>query len=214
MMTEVPNPADVMIVLGRVDSKGNLTKDAHERIRYAAQLYKRQLAPVIVSPAKRSYRLSETPIMTEAATIRAGLVARGVPADAILLEEKSCDTLGAAYFTKVDYILKNNWKRILVVTSEDHLERTKYVFHKVFGKAYDIQYVYGNRVLQDEEFVQSLEREKKSLQLMDTTWVGPVTPGEHSMVASIFKLHPGYNPRAKVSPEEIEKRVQAQVARA
>lgn len=142
--------------------------------------------------------------------IKNGLLAHGVPESSILLEEKSCDTLGAAYFLKVDYVIKHNWNRILVVTSADHLERTCYVFYKVFGPSYDIHFTYGNRVLSTTEYHSSLEREKKSLQLMESTWVGPVKPGAHTMVQDIFKQHPGYNKKAKVSAQEIEERVQSQ----
>lgn len=202
--------ADVMIVLGRVDDSGELTLDAHERIRFAAQMYREGRALAVVAPAKWSYKLKKAPAITEAAAIKGGLVAHGVPPEVVLLEEKSCDTLGGAYFLKVDFVLPNRWKRILVVTSEDHLERTKYVFHKVFGSGYEIQYVYGRRVLDDRAYAESLEREKRSLRLMDTTWIGPIVPGTHAMVKEVFKLHPGYNTHAKLSAEEIEARVQAQ----
>lgn len=142
--------------------------------------------------------------------IKQGLVDHGVPAEAILLEEKSCDTLGGAYFLKVDFALARSWRHIIVVTSDDHLERTKYVFHKVFGNGYDIQYACGDRVLSNEEYMDSLGREKRSVQLMDSTWVGPIIPGRHAMVKEVFKKHPGYNPKARISAEEIERRVQTQ----
>lgn len=51
MNAENLQKADAIVVLGRVDKHGHLTIDAHERIRYAAELYKKGLAPYIVAPA-------------------------------------------------------------------------------------------------------------------------------------------------------------------
>lgn len=203
--------ADAIIVLGRVDVHGHLTIDAHERIRYAAKLYMDGNAPVIVAPAKWWYKLTYTPPVTEAAMIKARLIEWGVPAEAIMLEEQSCDTLGAAYFLKTEFVEKRNWKQIIVVTSLDHKKRTEYIFRKVFGNhGAHIQYLHGEKVLSDTAFEASLEREAKSLQLMDRTWIGPIKSGDHKHVKRVLAQHPGYNPKATVSAEEIELRVQAQ----
>lgn len=203
--------ADAIIVLGRVDTHGHLTIDAHERIRYAAELFKKGLAPLIIAPAKWWYKLTYTPSQTEAGVIKSRLMEHGVPEQAILCEEKSCDTLGAPYFLKVDFVLPRGWKSIIVVTSEDHAERTRYVFNKVFADSIKLQYTWGRRVLSEREYNQSLEREAKSLKLMEDTWVGPMAAGDHEYLArEVFVLHPGYNPNAKIDAKEIERRVQAQ----
>lgn len=202
--------ADAIIVLGRVDLHGHLTIDAHERIRYAAKLFKDGRAPVVVAPAKWWYKLTYTPPVTEAAMIQARLIEWGVPATAIMLEEESCDTLGAAYFLKTKFVAKLNWNRVIVVTSLDHKQRTQYIFHKVFGDTLLIQYVHGRRVLSDAVFEASLEREAKSLQLMENTWIGPIIPGDHDHVKRILTMHPGYNPTVTLTAEEIESRVQGQ----
>lgn len=203
--------ADAIIVLGRVDNHGHLTIDAHERIRYAAELYNKGLAPVVVAPAKWWYKLTYTPSQTEAGIIKSRLIEYGVPEEAILCEEKSCDTLGAPYFLKVDFVLPRGWKNVIVVTSEDHAERTKYVFGKVFADSVRLQYTWGNRVLTDREFKKSRKREAKSLKLMQDTWVGPMVPGDHEYLPrEIFPQHPGYNPDAQIDAAEIERRVQVQ----
>lgn len=203
--------ADAIIVLGRVDKHGHLTIDAHERIRYAAELYLQGLAPVVVAPAKWWYKLNYTPPQTEAGIIKSRLIEHGVPEDAILCEETSCDTLGAPYFLKVDFVLPRDWKNVIVVTSEDHLARTEYVFYKVFANSIKLQYAWGNQVLTDAEYKKSLKREAKSLKLMEDTWVGPMLPGDHEYLArEIFVQHPGYNPNAQIDAEEIERRVQSQ----
>lgn len=204
------NKADAILVLGRVNDQGELTKDASERIRYTAELFGRGLAPVIIAPAKWSYKLNFIPKMTEAAMIKEQLVDRGVPEGRILCEEKSCDTLGAAYYLKIDYVLPRHWRGLIVVTSLDHLSRTQYVFDKVFGSSIKIQYVYGEQVLNDFEMIASVDREARSLKLMQTTWLGPIRSGDHKSIAKVLELHPGYNSAAKMSAEEIERLVQSQ----
>lgn len=202
--------SDAVVVLGRVDIHGHLTIDAHERIRYAAELYSQGYAPTIVAPAKWWYKLTYAPPVTEAAMIKSRLIEWGVPHDAIELEEKSCDTLGAAYFLRKDFVEPLGWKNVIVVCSLDHQERTKYVFHKVFGDSIKLQYTWGKKVLNDRDFEASLEREAKSLQLMESTWIGPIRPGDHSHVEKVLAMHPGYNPDASITAEEIERRVQSQ----
>lgn len=211
MSQQALHKADAIIVLGRVDQYGHLTIDAYERIRYAAELYKKGVASVIVAPAKWWYKLTYSPPATEAGIIKARLMEYGVPETAILCEETSCDTMGAPYFLKVDFVLPRGWKNIIVVTSEDHARRTRYMFHKVFAGSIVIQYTWGNRVLTDREYKKSLEREAKSLQLMESTWIGPMAPGDHEYLArEVFVQHPGYNPSAMIDAAEIERRVQAQ----
>jgi uncharacterized SAM-binding protein YcdF (DUF218 family) len=202
--------ADAIIVLGRVDQHGHLTIDGHERIRYAAELYAQGLAPIVVAPARWWYKLTYTPPETEAGIIKARLVEHGVPENAILCEEQSCDTLGAPYFLKTDFVQPRGWQNVIVITSEDHVKRTEYVFHKVFGDSLELQYTWGKRVLSDRQYKASLEREAKSLKLMEDTWVGPVTPGDHAHFEKIFAQHPGYNPNATIDAAEIERRVQSQ----
>lgn len=202
--------SDAIIVLGRVDNYGYLNIDAHERIRYTFELFNNKLAPIIVAPAKWSYKLTYIPPRTEAATIKARLIEWGIPPNAILCEEQSCDTLGAAYFLRTMFVEPRGWKKIIIVTSLDHYERTKYVFHKVFGDCIELQYAWGNQVFSDQEFESSLEREAKSLQLMERTWVGPIAVGDYHHVRKVLDKHPFYNSKTLLTAEEIERRIQSQ----
>ena len=203
-------PADAILVLGRVDEYGHLTIDAYERTRHAAELYRNKHAPLIIAPARWSYRLTHTPPCTEATMLQARLEEWGVPASAIVREERSCDTLGAAYFSKRLFATPRNWKRLTVVTSEDHLERTQYLFEKVYGVSLEIQYSYGNRVLSEVAYQQSLEREQKSLKLMQDTWIGPIRPGNELDIEAVMEKHPGYNPAASMSAKEMDELVRQQ----
>jgi uncharacterized SAM-binding protein YcdF (DUF218 family) len=72
---------------------------------------------------------------------------RPIPTSHILRETTSLDTIGNAYFLRVQHIDTMGLSRMLVITSAFHLERTKYIFEFVFhcasdagGRTYSIEY--------------------------------------------------------------------------
>ena len=67
----------------------------------------------------------EAPIRSEASAMKEYALSLGIPEMNILAEEKSKDTLGNAFFTKITYLEKYNWKNVIVITSDFHLNRTK-----------------------------------------------------------------------------------------
>ena len=58
---------------------------------------------------------------------------RGVPDDRILIESCSVDTIGNAYFSRVVHADPMGLRRLHIVTSRFHLERTEAVFRWVYG---------------------------------------------------------------------------------
>jgi uncharacterized SAM-binding protein YcdF (DUF218 family) len=61
------------------------------------------------------------------------LMKKGVPSDFILYETCSWDTIGNAYFSRVIHVNPACFQRLLVITSEFHLPRTKAIFEFVYG---------------------------------------------------------------------------------
>lgn len=61
------------------------------------------------------------------------LFERGVPAERILTESFSLDTIGNAFFSRVIHAEPRDLHRLLVITSDFHLERTRAVFEWVYG---------------------------------------------------------------------------------
>lgn len=57
----------------------------------------------------------------------------GVPAEKILTETASYDTIGNAYFARVIHTDPVGWRRLLIVTSAFHMARTRTIFEWVFG---------------------------------------------------------------------------------
>jgi uncharacterized SAM-binding protein YcdF (DUF218 family) len=71
--------------------------------------------------------------ITEAAAGARYLLQRGVPAEHILIEACSRDTIGNAFFSRLLHAGPRNLRRLLVVTSAFHLARTEAVFRWVYG---------------------------------------------------------------------------------
>lgn len=61
------------------------------------------------------------------------LLQKGIPAQRILIETSSYDTIGNAFFSRVIHIDPLCLEKLLVITSEFHMPRTKAIFLWVYG---------------------------------------------------------------------------------
>lgn len=110
-------PADAMIVLGaQVLPDGKPSVQLEWRLTEALARYQAHPMPVVVCGDKGA----DEPA-TEASVMAAWLEARGVPAEHILLDEKSVNT--RQNIENALQLLPTNAKRILIVTSDYHLPR-------------------------------------------------------------------------------------------
>lgn len=86
----------------------------------------------------------------------------------LLKEWSSYDTIGNVYFSLVDHILLMNIKKILVITSEFHMERSKILFDWIYNLEEKDKYdIYFKSVSDDglESVVsERINREKKSVE--------------------------------------------------
>ena len=63
------------------------------------------------------------------------LIERGVSPQSIVKETSSYDTIGNAYFSLVIHALPLRWKRVVAITSEFHMPRSKAAFRWIYGAA-------------------------------------------------------------------------------
>lgn len=123
---------DVIVVLGggmhdEVDDlsgKGAPRGDSLERLVTAARLEKRLKIPVIVSGgAVFKDSRPEAPVM------KRFLTDLGVPANRIIVEDKSRDTMENAKYSK-GICAKHVYKKIILLTSSYHMKRSMTAFQK------------------------------------------------------------------------------------
>lgn len=62
----------------------------------------------------------------------------GVAPDKILLDSWSMDTIGNAYFALTNHVIPRELRKIVVVTSEFHMSRSRLIFDHIFSLARDL----------------------------------------------------------------------------
>jgi len=118
--TDEAQAADAIVVLGAAQFNGVPSQVFQARLDTAYDLYSQGFAPLIVVTGGRLYGDQ----YTEAESGRTYLIDRGVPADAILMENVSHNT--AASFDGVKRILKPRGVQSLLIVSDGfHLYRSK-----------------------------------------------------------------------------------------
>ncbi len=130
---------DVMIILGGgITAEGVLSSATKERLD---NLLKKSdglpPAPIILSGCWSGF-MKVVPSTTEAHEMKKYLVKHGVAVRRIITESESLDTISNAVFVRRIVKRRSNWKKILLITSNWHMERAFWIFKKVLGKDYQI----------------------------------------------------------------------------
>ncbi len=100
------------------------------------------------------------------------LLNRGVPAERILIEACSWDTIGNAYFSRVMHTQPAELKRLLIVTSDWHMPRTRFLFDWVYGLpplpfAFELDYQEAHDPEMSEQLsTERLRKEQASVELV------------------------------------------------
>jgi len=112
--------ADAMIILGDDNFSG-------DRAARAAELYQAGWAPQVVASGRML-----RPYAGVAGLIQRDLESRGVPAAAIITFDQHAENTRSEAEALRDLVAQRHWHRILVVTSNYHTRRARYVFGKIF----------------------------------------------------------------------------------
>jgi uncharacterized SAM-binding protein YcdF (DUF218 family) len=105
-----------------------------DRATRAAELFRQKLAPVVVASG---IRLRPNAGISELMTH--DLIERGVPRENILPFPQDADnTKEEAQFLR-KLVQEKNWKSVIIVTSNYHTRRAKYIFGKIFANSVTIR---------------------------------------------------------------------------
>jgi uncharacterized SAM-binding protein YcdF (DUF218 family) len=119
--------ADALIVL----SDDNFYAD---RATYAAELYRRRMAPIVVASGRRL-----RPYVGIAELMEHDLVERGVPESAVVKVSHLADNTREEAEALRTLIEERHWRRVIVVTSSFHTRRARYVFRHVFPATVEVR---------------------------------------------------------------------------
>lgn len=179
---------DAVIVLANLmDRHGVLNAESKARAERAVQILNERNATHLVTCGWAYREDTDLPI---ADAFKAHIVENlGVSPDKVLVELRSRDTVGDAFFTKTTFAVPLSWKRICVVTSDYHVERTKEIFHFIYGDDFFIE-VYGAEVPCDETI---LRNEPSSIRAFRETFLGVAAGNDRQIVQRLRERHPFYN---------------------
>jgi len=192
----------ICILAGGVNDDGTLPEDPRKRVEAGVTLWRESKSSKLIMSGKYGFWLDflgHPPKKTEALAMRDYAISLGVPAQNILIEDESKDTVGNAYFLRVNFIDKNGWKKFAVVTSDYHMQRTKIIFDQVFGDAYKIEYVSASAGLSQEKMKKWKKSEEKTISVLKHM-MGDIKSGDiGSIKEALFTRHPGYAKNPKIT---------------
>ena len=134
------------------------------------------------------------------------LIKNGIAPDKILYETSSYDTIGNAYFAKAIHVDPIGLSRLLVITSEFHMARTKAIFEWIYSSrfsrsSYDLSFEAVSDCGVDEDNLEARRaREKKSLEnfLKLSKEIGSMS----QLHNWLFNDHKAYSPAEDRQPIE------------
>jgi uncharacterized SAM-binding protein YcdF (DUF218 family) len=137
---------DAILVLGGgVRDNGDLPEHAQRRLDLA--LARQSGEPIVALSAWTAHRpvilAPDGSQVYESIMGARYLIDRGIDPRRIFCETTSYDTIGNAYFSRVQIVEPMGWKRLLIITSRFHMARTEVIFRWIYGlntAAYDLQF--------------------------------------------------------------------------
>lgn len=120
-----------------MEQNGVVDPQIRLRVRESVRLWRNGLAPRVIMSGRSGLAAPDPPTArTEARAMAAYARTLGLPRPAILTENFSRDTIGNAYFTKTSLLEPHGWRNLVIVTSDYHVLRSRYIFKKILGPRY------------------------------------------------------------------------------
>ena len=124
-------PADVIIVMGAAEYRGHPSPVLKLRLEHAVQLYERGLAPYIMTTGGPG----GDPSFTEGGVGRSYLIDRGVPAEAIIVEDEG-DTTAYSLTAASEILRRMGLHSCIIVSDGYHIFRVKKILQQEGFQSY------------------------------------------------------------------------------
>lgn len=179
----------IAVLGGGIDLRGNIPDYVYARLDKAIELYDKLHCDIVLSGKYSFLYSSEKPPITEASKMAEYLLNKGVKKEILLKEEKSKDTIGNAYYLKKIFFIPKKEREGIIITSRFHLDRVRYIFSKIFGSNYKLEFIGVEESLPKEEGERVVERQKELL-LKTKRLLSNMKDGEHNLLR--YKLYKGW----------------------
>lgn len=117
---ELNQPVDVIVVLGAAEYRGKPSPVLRARLDHALDLYRRQLAPNLLTTGGAG----GDPIHTEAEVGRSYLADKGIPIERIYIEREGATT-AQSIAASAEIFKRLGWKSCILVSDNYHLLRAR-----------------------------------------------------------------------------------------
>lgn len=176
----------IIVLANEMDRLGKLNEESLNRLNYGAQQFFKKRSNTIIS-CGWDYRKDSDLVIAE--VFRDYFLSSGIPKKHLITEINSRDTVGDAFFSKINIVKKRNWKKILVVTSHYHVKRTKMIFDFIYGSNYLIKVESSDEISSNN----LLQKESKSINVFKSTFKGVLSGNDSKIFKKIRESHPFYN---------------------
>ena len=165
MTTTVPT-YEAIIVLGYdISADGILPQEGINRVEKAVDLYEQGLSKTIIFSGAVSYSHDFQPSRTEASAMADLAIAQGIPAGAIIVEAQARNTRENATYSLL-LVAVHSWHRLLILTGDFHLQRTAYIFRKVYGSSYALDFAATDNGLNPSDLARMKDLETQKWQAL------------------------------------------------
>lgn len=130
---------DAIVILGGgITAEGVLSHATRERLDCFLKKRKALSRASIILSGRWSGFMKVEPRITEAQEMKEYLIKHGVGAHQIIIESESLDTISNAVFVRQVVDRHRHWKKILLITSDWHMERALWIFQRILVKSYKV----------------------------------------------------------------------------
>jgi uncharacterized SAM-binding protein YcdF (DUF218 family) len=134
------------------------------------------------------------------------LLDRGLDPHAIYLEFASYDTIGNAFFARTTHTDLRDWRKLLIVNSAFHMERTEAVFRWVFGLSPQLGYELTFETVPDRGMPQddlAVRRAREQASLERVKRLANEIRSMSELHRFLFTEHQAYTAERVLSPPEL-----------
>jgi len=182
----------IITLANEMDKECQLNPESVARIRLGVEYFFQNTQSILITCGWNYRKDTETPIGN---VMKNFAIELGVPKNNIITELNSRDTVGDAFFTKVNIIEKRLCKDILVVTSDYHVDRTNVIFNFIYGPNYKIHVIGAQGFFNQDKQIQ----ENDSLNAFYKTFKNVEIGNNLNIFTALTMHHPFYN--GKIHPK-------------
>ena len=170
-----------------MDKYGSLNNESIKRAELAYKIFKKKGANKLITSGW-DYR-SDSSIFIAEAFMEFFVENKNMLKENIYCENKSRDTVGDAVLSRLNAYKKFKFKKLIIVTSDYHLKRTKEIFKFTYGSLIELEY-FGAKTEGKESHSES---EKESLIAFRNTFKNIESGNLKSIFHNLISKHPYYN---------------------